>query len=149
MALVNNKLASEAISLEVDMSNNGSPNWVKLLCLTEKNWGIDTNNVEIVTDCNDTFVENLPGKSNFTAGGSGYANLDPTAGEGSTQLLQELAISKEVRPFRFISADAGASYFRQADFYVQSANETSSAGDYLQFDFTLQFVRNPLLAPAT
>jgi hypothetical protein len=130
-----NELKSEDIVLEANIGTVETPDWVKLVCLTEKSFSSTANSIDIITDCGGDFTTPKPGKISWTFSGSGYANMDPDSNEGSHELLLELHKARTVTGFRETTSDG--SYYREGIGWLDSVEETSSSGDYLQFSFSV------------
>ena len=130
-----NEIKSGVIVLEVNNGTLQTPDWVKLVCLTEKTFNGTTNNNEIITDCGDDWVRNLSGKRNWTIDFSGFANSNPGAGEGSYEETASLWVAGSEKYFRLRSADN--SYYREGAGYISNLSEGTQAGQYLTFNGTI------------
>lgn len=131
-----NEISSKVIVLEVNNGTIETPDWVKLVCLTEKTFNGTTNNNEIITDCDDDWIRNLSGKRNWSIDFSGFANSTPEAGEGSYEETASLWASGETKYFRLRNSDN--SYYREGQGYINSLSEGTQAGQYLNFNGTIQ-----------
>lgn len=140
-------LASEVLFLEANLGTTITPDWKKLVCLTEKSFNASTGTTEIATDCNDGFTITKPAKKSWDMSWSGYASVNPDANEGSYQECYDLWDARTETEFRIRNADD--SYYREGVGFISTLSESSSQGDYLQFSGTITGQGAVIISPAT
>ena len=140
-------LASEVLFLEANFGDEATPDWKKLVCLSEKSFNASTGTTEIATDCNDGFTITKPAKKSWDMSWSGYASVNPDLEEGSYADCYDLWDSRTETDFRIRNVDD--SYYREGKGFISTLSESSSQGDYLQFSGTITGQGRVLNAPQT
>lgn len=142
-----NEVYSKEVAVEVDMGYPSAADWKLAVCTTSKSLSDTTNTVTVNSDCEGTFVRQLPTDEQWTMSFEGYVNSNPGVDELSSNELIAVKKSRAVRPFRFRNGDD--SYYREGIGFISQLDETGSVGEYLTFSITVTGSENYVTSPAT
>lgn len=131
------EIASKDIGLYYNTGTVQSPSWKLVACSTSDGFSGSTDNVSISNKCESGFTKNLPGDKSWSFSNSSYAQKSPSANQISYEDAFEMWVSDEVGQWKLESINSNE-YLRIGEGWISDLGETADAGDFLQFNITIQ-----------
>ena len=131
-----NELASKTVGVYVNDGTIESPDWLLVVCTTEKSIELTIGNQEVNNDCTGKFLRSLPTDVSWSFSFSGDINTNPGNGEISSEEVFEIAVNAEVKQWKLQSIDG--SYLRIGEGFISSQGDSFTAGQYGTFTGSIQ-----------
>ena len=129
------KYLGKNVALELDVSMTETPDWEVVVCMT--NNGLDGSREQI--DANSKCgSDQLGGDKTDTASFEGFFVTNPDAGiQVTMNTMRDIYDAGDVHHFRFISADDGATVYREFNGTITTYNETFNNGEAVGYNGTI------------
>jgi len=132
--MANTKYLGNKVNLELDISLTATPDWQVVACITQSDLDGTRETIDASTKCGP---DQLAGQRTDTSNFTGFFIIDPTVDQVSMNTLAAIYDSGDVRHWRLIDEDGGATYYREFNGSMTAYNESSNINEPVTFTATL------------